>query len=88
MAHQETSFTNVGDSWMPALASTMLDLVSPMKSEDTTSSWLTLHSSWLLYPSQHFIGFDAKLAGAAILEWTAELAGEKQTVLLEKLQVM
>ena len=34
----------MGDSWMPALASTMLDRVSPMKSEDTTSSWQTLQS--------------------------------------------
>ena len=30
---------------MPALASTMLDLVSPMKSDETTSSWLTLQRS-------------------------------------------
>ena len=45
VTHQETIFTKVGDSWMPALASTMLDLVSPMKSDETTSSWLTLQRS-------------------------------------------
>ena len=36
--HQLTSLTNVGDSAIPALASTIDDLVSPMKSVDTTAS--------------------------------------------------
>ena len=31
MSYQETNFTNVGDSWMPALASTMEDLKSKLK---------------------------------------------------------
>ena len=31
MSYHETNFTNVGDSWMPALASTMEDLKSKLK---------------------------------------------------------
>ena len=42
LQYHDTILTKVGDSWMPAVASTMLDRLSPMKSEDTTSSWVTL----------------------------------------------
>lgn len=42
LSYHETSFTNVGDSWMPAPASTMDERVSPMKSVDTTASVVKL----------------------------------------------
>ena len=38
--YQEMSFTNVGLSWIPAWASKMEELRSPMKSEDTTRSFV------------------------------------------------
>lgn len=41
---QETSLTNVGLSWMPALASTMEDLGSCWKSVLTTSSSVYLQA--------------------------------------------
>ena len=38
LSYHDTSLTNVGDSWMPALASTVEDAGSDRKSDDTTSS--------------------------------------------------
>lgn len=42
--HQEMSLTKVSDSWMPALESTMLERLSPMKSALTTSSSVKLRA--------------------------------------------
>jgi hypothetical protein len=38
------SLTKVSDSWMPALASTMEECLSPIKSADTTSSSVYLQA--------------------------------------------
>ena len=39
------TLTKVGDSWMPALASTMEERVSVMKSDDTTCDTQKLHQN-------------------------------------------